>query len=195
MRIITGSKRGKKLITLEGEQVRPTTDRVKESLFNILQFQLVGRRFLDLFAGSGQIGLEALSRGAALAVFVDASKDSIRVVEKNVQSTGLGDRSKVVTADFQSYLRGCRERFDIAFLDPPYRMGLLEKALPLVAERMNPGGVILCEHPKDETLPESAGDFLQHKSYRYGKIMLTAYRQPVEDEELEEETGSSPAES
>lgn len=195
MRIITGSKRGKKLITLEGEQVRPTTDRVKESLFNILQFQLEGRRFLDLFAGSGQIGLEALSRGAALAVFVDASKDSIRVVEKNVQSTGLGDRSKVVTADFQSYLRGCRERFDIAFLDPPYRMGLLEKALPLVAERMNPGGVILCEHPKDETLPESAGDFLQHKSYRYGKIMLTAYRQPVEDEELEEETGSSPAES
>lgn len=195
MRIITGSKRGKKLITLEGEQVRPTTDRVKESLFNILQFQLEGRRFLDLFAGSGQIGLEALSRGAALAVFVDASKDSIRVVEKNVQSTGLGDRSKVVTADFQSYLRGCRERFDIAFLDPPYRMGLLEKALPLVAERMNPGGVLLCEHPKDETLPESAGDFLQHKSYRYGKIMLTAYRQPVEDEELEEETGSSPAES
>lgn len=195
MRIITGSKRGKKLITLEGEQVRPTTDRVKESLFNILQFQLEGRRFLDLFAGSGQIGLEALSRGAALAVFVDASKDSIRVVEKNVQSTGLGDRSKVVTSDFQSYLRGCRERFDIAFLDPPYRMGLLEKALPLVAERMNPGGVILCEHPKDETLPESAGDFLQHKSYRYGKIMLTAYRQPVEDEELEEETGSSPAES
>ncbi len=195
MRIITGSKRGKKLITLEGEQVRPTTDRVKESLFNILQFQLEGRRFLDLFAGSGQIGLEALSRGAALAVFVDASKDSIRVVEKNVQSTGLGDRSKVITADFQSYLRGCRERFDIAFLDPPYRMGLLEKALPLVAERMNPGGVILCEHPKDETLPESAGDFLQHKSYRYGKIMLTAYRQPVEDEELEEETGSSPAES
>ena len=195
MRIITGSKRGKKLITLEGEQVRPTTDRVKESLFNILQFQLEGRRFLDLFAGSGQIGLEALSRGAALAVFVDASKDSIRVVEKNVQSTGLGDKSKVITADFQSYLRGCRERFDIAFLDPPYRMGLLEKALPLVAERMNPGGVILCEHPKDETLPESAGDFLQHKSYRYGKIMLTAYRQPVEDEELEEETGSSPAES
>lgn len=195
MRIITGSKRGKKLITLEGEQVRPTTDRVKESLFNILQFQLEGRRFLDLFAGSGQIGLEALSRGAALAVFVDASKDSIRVVEKNVQSTGLGDRSKVITADFRSYLRGCRERFDIAFLDPPYRMGLLEKALPLVAERMNPGGVILCEHPKDEILPESAGDFLQHKSYRYGKIMLTAYRQPVEDEELEEETGSSPAES
>lgn len=188
MRIITGSKRGKKLITLEGEQVRPTTDRVKESLFNILQFQLEGRRFLDLFAGSGQIGLEALSRGAALAVFVDSSKDSIRVVEKNIQSTGLGDRAKVVNGDFQSYLRGCRERFDIAFLDPPYRMGLLEKALPLVAECMNPGGVILCEHPKDQVLPETAGDFIRQKTYRYGKIMLTAYRQPVG----EEETGNEP---
>lgn len=182
MRIITGSKRGKKLVTLEGEQVRPTTDRVKESLFNILQFQLEGRKFLDLFAGSGQIGLEALSRGAALAVFVDSSKDSIRVVEKNVASTGLGDQAKVVLADFASYLRGSRERFDIAFLDPPYRQGLLEKALPLVAERMNPGGVILCEHPKDETLPETAGAFRLQKSYRYGKILLTAYRQPTEEQ-------------
>ena len=116
MRIITGSKRGKKLITLEGEQVRPTTDRVKESLFNILQFQLEGRRFLDLFAGSGQIGLEALSRGAAAAVFVDSSKDSIRVVQKNLESTGFQDRAKVVQLDFASYLRGSRELFDIAFL-------------------------------------------------------------------------------
>mgnify|MGYP005764562495 FL=1 len=180
MRIITGSHRGKKLITLEGEQVRPTTDRVKESLFNILQFQLEGRRFLDLFAGSGQIGIEALSRGAAQAVFVDASKESVRVVEKNLASTGLGDRAKVVTADFAAYLRACRDRFDVAFLDPPYRTGLLEQALPLVAEVMNPGGVILCEHPKEEVLPETAGGFARHKSYRYGKIMLTAYRPPEE---------------
>lgn len=148
MRIITGSKRGKKLVTLEGEQVRPTTDRVKESLFNILQFQLEGRKFLDLFAGSGQIGLEALSRGAALCVFVDSAKESIRVVEKNIQSTGLGDRAKVVGSDFAAYLRGSREMFDIAFLDPPYRTGLLEQALPLVAQRMNPGGVILCRAPQ-----------------------------------------------
>lgn len=182
MRIITGTHRGKKLVTLEGEAVRPTTDRVKESLFNILQFQLEGRRFLDLFAGSGQIGLEALSRGAALAVFVDASRESVKVVEKNLQSTGLGDRARVVNADFALYLRSCRERFDVAFLDPPYRAGLLEQALPLVAGVMNPGGVILCEHPKEEVLPERAGRFARHKSYRYGKIMLTAYR-PVEEKE------------
>ena len=189
MRIITGSKRGKKLVTLEGEQVRPTTDRVKESLFNILQFQLEGRKFLDLFAGSGQIGLEALSRGAALAVFVDSSKESVRVVEKNVASTGLGDRAKVVLADFAAYLRGSRESFDIAFLDPPYRQGLLEQALPLVVQRMNPGGVILCEHPKDEVLPEEAGPFRLQKSYRYGKILLSAYRRPAE-EQTQGETGN-----
>ncbi len=186
MRIITGSKRGKKLITLEGEQVRPTTDRVKESLFNILQFQLEGRRFLDLFAGSGQIGLEALSRGAVLCVFVDASKESVRVVEKNVQSTGMGDRAKVVGSDFAAYLSGCRERFDIAFLDPPYHSGLLERALLLTAQRMNPGGVILCEHPKDETLPETAGEFELFRSYRYGKIMLTSYQRREESGETGE---------
>ena len=97
MRIITGSKRGKKLVTLEGEQVRPTTDRVKESLFNILQFQLEGRKFLDLFAGSGQIGLEALSRGAALCVFVDSAKESIRVVEQTVTDPETEEESQVLT--------------------------------------------------------------------------------------------------
>lgn len=183
MRIITGTHRGKKLVALQGDQVRPTTDRVKESLFNILQFQLEGRRFLDLFAGSGQIGLEALSRGASQCVFVDASKDSIRVVEKNIQSTGLGDRARVVNADFAGYLRGCRETFDVAFLDPPYRQGLLQRALPLVAQHMHPGGVILCEHPRDEELPEQAGDFVQQKSYRYGKIMLTSYRKARQEVE------------
>lgn len=178
MRIITGSKRGKKLTALEGTQVRPTTDRVKEAVFDILQFSVEGRRFLDLFAGSGQMGLEALSRGAAQAVFVDIFRDSIRVVEKNVAATGFGDRSRIVQADFAAYLRGEREKFDIAFLDPPYRTGLLQRALPLTAERMNPGGVIFCEHPRDEELPEQAGEFVKHKTYRYGKIMLTSYRIP-----------------
>lgn len=178
MRIITGSKRGKKLIALEGTQVRPTTDRVKEAVFDILQFSIEGRRFLDLFAGSGQMGLEALSRGAAQAVFVDVFQGSIRVVEKNVAATGFADRARIVQADFAAYLRGEREKFDIAFLDPPYRTGLLQRALPLTAERMNPGGVIFCEHPRDEGLPEQVGEFAKHRTYRYGKIMLTSYRIP-----------------
>lgn len=175
MRIITGSKRGKKLSALEGEQVRPTTDRVKESLFTILQFQLEGRRFLDLFAGSGQIGLEALSRGAAQAVFVDLSRDSIRVVEQNIKACGFRDSAKVVQSDFAAYLRGTREKFDVAFLDPPFRSGLLEQALPLAAGAMNPGGILVCEHPRDEALPEEAGPFRKYREYRYGKIMLTTY--------------------
>lgn len=175
MRIITGSKRGKKLVALEGEQVRPTTDRVKESLFTILQFQLEGRRFLDLFAGSGQIGLEALSRGAAQAVFVDQSRDSIRVVEQNVKACGMEKEARIVCADFAAFLRGNREKFDVAFLDPPFRSGLLEQALPLAAQAMNPGGILVCEHPREEELPEEAGPFRKYREYRYGKIMLTTY--------------------
>ncbi len=176
MRIITGSKRGKKLTALEGMEVRPTTDRVKEALFDILQFSIEGRRFLDLFAGSGQIGLEALSRGAAQAVFVDVSRDSIRVVRKNVADTGFDSQARIVQADFSAFLKGTRECFDVAFLDPPYRTGLLQRALPLTMERMAPGGIVVCEHPAEEELPEQAEGFSKRKTYRYGKIMLTTYR-------------------
>lgn len=176
MRIITGAARGKKLQQLEGERVRPTPDRVKEALFNIIQFDLEGRRVLDLFAGSGQLGLEALSRGAQEAVFVDSSRDSIAVVEKNIAATGLGDKAKVMNLDFASFLSRRPQAFDIAFLDPPYRTGLLQQALPMVVAAMNPGGTIVCEHPSDEELPETAGDFAKGRSYRYGKILLTVYR-------------------
>ncbi len=179
MRIISGSKRGKKLISLAGDQVRPTTDRVKEALFDILQFSVEGKRFLDLFAGSGQIGLEALSRGAAQAVFVDVLRDSVRVVEKNAAAAGFTDKAKIVRADFSDFLRAERGQFDFAFLDPPYRTGLLQKALPMTTERMAPDGVIFCEHPRDEELPEQAGGFAKSREYRYGRIVLTAYRKPL----------------
>ena len=180
MRIISGSRRGKRLQALEGEQVRPTTDMVKESLFNILQFAVEGRRFLDLFAGSGQIALEALSRGAASAVLVDRSEAALKVIRRNVQATAFENEAKVVKADFASFLRSERGRFDIAFLDPPYRTGILEKALPMTAERMNDGGVIVCEHPVDEEVLEAAGEFKKQKSYRYGKLMLTVYRREAQ---------------
>lgn len=179
MRIIAGERRGKKLLALEGEQVRPTTNMVKEALFNILQFGIEGRRFLDLFAGSGQIGLEALSRGAAEAVFVDASRDSIRIIQKNVEACGFGNRARVAASSFESYLRGERGRFDIAFIDPPYTAGLLGRALELTAERMNPGGVIICEHGSREEPPERAGAFVKRKTYPYGRTALTAY-EPLE---------------
>ncbi len=176
MRIISGSKRGKKLFAPEGDRVRPTSDRVKEALFDILQFSLEGKVFLDLFAGSGQVGLEALSRGASQAVFVDVSADSLRVVKKNIAASGFADGSQVVRADFAAFLRGARQVFDIAFLDPPYQMGLLPAALPLTAERMAKDGVILCEHLRGERLPERAGEFACQKIYYYGKTALTLYR-------------------
>lgn len=176
MRVITGMARGKKLAALQGEQVRPTPDRVKEALYNIIQFEVEGRVFLDLFAGSGQIGIEALSRGAKLAVFVDASKESVSVVEQNLKATGFSDRAKVVNMDSMAYLMQKHQKFDIAFLDPPYRSGLLERVLNQVAEGMNLGGTIICEHPADEELPDSAGEFQKARSYRYGKIYLTLYR-------------------
>ena len=176
MRVITGSARGKKLSVCPGDAVRPTPDRVKEALFSIIQFQVEGRRVLDLFAGSGQLGIEALSRGAREAVFVDAASQPAAVVSKNLESTGLSDRAKVWHMDFSSYLSGNCGTFDLAFLDPPYRTGLLQRALPAVAGRMNLGGTIVCENPTDELLPESAGEFVRERSYRYGKIALTLYK-------------------
>lgn len=176
MRVITGTARGRRLSVCPGNAVRPTPDRVKEALFSIIQFQVEGRRVLDLFAGSGQLGIEALSRGAKEAVFVDAASGPAAVVARNLESTGLADRARVEHMDFASYLAEDCGTFDLAFLDPPYRTGLLQRSLPLVAGHMNAGGTIVCENPTDESLPEAAGDFVRGRSYRYGKIALTLYK-------------------
>ncbi len=176
MRVITGSARGRVLETLPGEDVRPTTDRVKEAMFSIIQFELEGRRVLDLFAGSGQLGIEALSRDAAYAVFVDHSADAVQCVRRNLIKTGLQKNTSVVQADALSFLRTTRESFDIAFLDPPYAKGILQQVLPQVAEKMHEGGVIVCEHPFGEAMPETAGAFGLYKQYKYGKMSLSVYR-------------------
>lgn len=148
MRIITGSARGVKLETLEGDATRPTTERVKEALFSMLQFDLEGREVLDLFAGSGQLGLEALSRGAAGAVFVDESRKAADVVLANAKKARLSDRCRVTAMDYKSYLRGRLARtFDIVFLDPPYASGFLADALRVLSkgELLSHGALIACE--------------------------------------------------
>ena len=175
MRVITGFSRGRRLVTPNGDAVRPTTDNVKESVFSIIQFSIEGRQFLDAFAGSGQMGIEALSRGAAGAVFLDNSKASLAIVRQNLALTKLQERAKVIQTDTLSYLSSCRERFDIAYLDPPYQQGLLQKALVLLPQVMQKSGVILCEHPADEVLPETVENFAAKKHYKYGKIMITVY--------------------
>lgn len=182
MRVITGTARGMRLETLPGDAVRPTADKVKEALFSILQFELEGRRVLDLFGGCGQLGIEALSRGAGEAVFVDASRKSAEIIRRNLQTTRLDKKARVVVSDAIAFLKGRTEPFDIALLDPPYRKGLLEQALPLLERVMKPTGIVVCEHPEDVVLPDTAGAFVKLRSYRYGRIHLTTYRIPRNEE-------------
>ena len=180
MRVITGTARGRRLRTLDGNDVRPTTDRVKEAVFSAIQFDVEGRRILDLFAGSGQMGIEALSRGASEAVFVDSSPDSIAVVRENLKVCGLNGAAVVIQGDALSYLapRAGRREFDYAFLDPPYGRGILQSVLESVASVVKKGGAIICESPAGEELPETAGDFVIDREYRYGRIKVTFYRVP-----------------
>lgn len=179
MRIISGTARGRRLKSLPGDDVRPTTDKVKEAIFSAIQFDIEGRRFLDLFAGSGQMGLEALSRGAQSATFVDSSAESIKICKDNVVSTGFSDSSKIVRNDALTFLSLTNEIFDIAFLDPPYGGGLLENVLTKLIDKMSDYGIIICEHPPEVVLPEQVGDFGVYKRYRYGKINVTTYKKEI----------------
>lgn len=174
MRVISGEARGRKLLEPKGMEIRPTTDKVKESVFNIVQFDVEGRRVLDLFAGTGQLGIEALSRGAASAVFVDASPEAIALVRENLSRTGLGANAEIYQTDAIAFAGSCGRKFDLAFLDPPYRKGLLQKALNalIAADALRPNGLILCECGDDEELPEAEGPYELKKCYRYGKIRL-----------------------
>ena len=176
MRIITGLARGKRLVTPAGRDVRPTPERVKEAVFSALQFEIEGRRVLDLFAGSGQLGLEALSRGAQNATFVDSSEVSLSAVRKNVETADFSEKARVVRSDYAAFAAGCRDRFDLAFLDPPYDAGLLEPALRAVLPLMSDYGAIVCEHPKEVTTPQTVGSFCVDRQYRYGKVFITVYR-------------------
>lgn len=175
MRVITGIARGKKLVTADGNDVRPTPERVKEAMFSAIQFDVEGRTFLDLFAGSGQMGIEALSRGAEKTVFVDQSPISVDHINRNLKNTGLADKAKVIRGDFTAVLLGMTEQFDYVFLDPPYAAGFLEKAIKLVQKNVKPHGIIICEHPKEQVLPDTVDGFIIKKQYHYGKVYLTFY--------------------
>ena len=176
MRVITGTARGRKLWTLEGQAVRPTTDMVKESMFSIIQFEVEGANALDLFAGSGQLGIEALSRGAKFCVFVDSSRQAQEVVRENLAATGLHKQARVAAMEAGAFLASTAETFDLAFLDPPYNQDQIPAVLDALAGKMSRNGVILCETDRKEDLPEQAGNFRLHKTYRYGKTKITTYR-------------------
>ena len=184
MRVITGSARGCRLKELEGMETRPTTDRVKEGLFNIIQFDIEGRKVLDLFAGTGQLGIECLSRGAASAVFVDRRTDAVKLIRENLKATRLSDKARVVSGDSMEFLKSLRESFDLIFLDPPYEAGLLEPAIAHIAkfDILSPHGIIVAEHPVEKAMPALAEPYRIQKTYRYGKIALTLYRRSANEQ-------------
>lgn len=176
MRVITGTAKGRKLQSLPGNDVRPTSERVKEAIFSIIQFDIEGRHVLDLFAGSGQLGIEALSRGAASATFVDNSSASIETIKSNLHKTELSAKAKVLKTDFEMYLRTCKHQYDIAFLDPPYHENIMDKALELTADKMSNYGIIICEHDIRLNMPQQVGEFALYKSHKFGKTIISIYR-------------------
>ena len=182
MRVITGTARGHKLLTPEGLDTRPAPDKVKEAVCSALQFDFPGAKVLDLFAGSGQMGIEALSRGASGAVFIDADPRALACIKQNVKACGFAERSSVLRSDAVSYLQRTTERFDIAFLDPPYRHDILPQILPLLAEKMQKNGIIVCEHEPECKLSERILYFDLQKQKKYGKIIISIYRNLSEDE-------------
>lgn len=174
MRVITGSARGRKLKTPENYDIRPTADGVKEALFNIIQFDIEGRRVLDLFAGTGQLGIECLSRGAASAVFIDQSPEAVKIVKDNLKSCGMS--APVLRQDALDFLRG-GQRFDIVFVDPPYDSGLYESVLETVnsVDILSDSGIIICESRRDRALPEMRVPYRKGREYVYGKVKLCIY--------------------
>lgn len=174
MRVITGTARGRRLKEPANMDIRPTTDQVKESIFNIIQFDVEGRAVLDLFAGTGQLGIEALSRGAESAVFVDEDKEAIKLVKENLRHCGL--EGQVRQLDSLSFLEHCG-RFGVIFVDPPYDSGLAEKALERIIkfDILCEGGIMLFETRSTTTLPPVSAPYFCGREYRYGKVKLTVY--------------------
>ena len=178
MRVITGKARGVQLKTPEGMLTRPTSDRVKEALFSIINFDLPGAAVLDLFGGTGQLGIEALSRGARSAVFVDQREDACKIIRENLRRTKMEAQGRVVRSDYLDYLRRSREKFDIILLDPPYAEVFLENALKCITEIdiLQTGGIIVAERPAEKELPFEFEGFTRSRDYKYGKTLLTIYR-------------------
>lgn len=175
MRIITGGAKGKKLVSLEGDATRPTSERIKEAIFSSIQFDLEGRRVLDLFAGSGQMGLEALSRGASKATFIDLSREAMDIVKQNAKTTGFFDQSHFLVSDWRNYIRKAsgREQFDLVFVDPPYAMECCADAAKYLAEKelIIPGAIVVLESGEEEISlddPRLSG-YRSIKSTHYGK--------------------------
>ena len=186
MRVITGKARGIQLKTPQGMLTRPTADRVKEALFSIIRFDVANARVLDLFGGTGQMGIEALSRGAAHCTFLDLRKEAVGVIRENLKRTGFAKDAAVVQGDYLAFLTRCKEKFDLIFLDPPYAAGLLGPALEEIArfDICREHGIIVAESALETALPALAPPYTLYREYRYGKIKLTVYHRGGNEETI-----------
>ncbi len=178
MRVVSGKARGVVLKTPDGLNTRPTADRVKEALFSIIQFDIPAANVLDLFGGTGQLGIEALSREAKSAVFVDCRENACRLIRENLKRTKFTEDAKVICSDYQNYLKNCRDVFDIIFLDPPYAEVFLENSIKLITEIdiLQTSGIIVTERPLGKDLLLDLPGYSRSKDYRYGKTVLTIFR-------------------
>ena len=189
MRVITGTAKGKKLKTLEGDLTRPTSERIKGAIFSSIQFEIEGRRVLDLFAGSGQMGIEALSRGAERAFFVDSSREAVAIVKDNLSACGFTDRAKCLVQDFRNYIRKAsgRETFDLVFIDPPYKdKSALSALMLLIRGGMLSAGAIVCleagEPFSGDEAELSGFEIIKNTAYGKKSSVLIAHYKPEEGE-------------
>jgi len=178
MRIISGKHRGKKLLTLEGMDVtRPTSDRVKEALFSILGNTIIDATILDMFAGSGALGLESISRGAKECVFIDSSAQAINVIKKNIALCKEENVSLVMNLDYRLALEKIKnKKFDIAFIDPPYLKDIEISALNLVSEVLSDEGIVIVETDQKDDIPEEVSNLVKYDERKYGRTIISFYR-------------------
>jgi len=177
MRVTGGSERGRQLKAPAGSLVRPTSDKVKQALFNILGERVAGAVFLDLFAGAGGIGIEALSRGAVRVTFVDRSRDSLGAVKQNIEEMGFRNRAEALLSQAEVFLKKPSGPYDIVFLDPPYA----EKIQPLLellagSGVLKPDSIVIAEHFRKQPSPENAGGLTLYREARYGDTVLAFYK-------------------
>ncbi|MGE5632917.1 MAG: 16S rRNA (guanine(966)-N(2))-methyltransferase RsmD [Caulobacteraceae bacterium] len=180
MRVIAGVYRGRRFDRIEGTDIRPTSDMVKESLFNILSSDIIESKFLDLFGGTGGVGIEALSRGASHVVFIDSSIKSIKVLRKNLENLNIIDNIEVYNTDYLtaiSKLYKNNKKFNIIFIDPPYSTGIAQKALLEISRNciLDEPGIIIIEHDAKDDMPETAGKLNKYRSKQYGNTKLSFY--------------------
>jgi 16S rRNA (guanine966-N2)-methyltransferase len=191
MRISGGSAKGRRTATKklfargsQGERIRPTSAKVREALFDILRNRIEDAAFVDLYAGTGAVGFESLSRGAAKAVFIESDPALVETMRRNADDFGFSEKAQIIRGRADEFLRNAasvHEQYDIFFLDPPYQSEEIEKALPVLGkeELLKADGIIIVEHFFKKKLPERAGFLKMHKNYRYGDTMLTLYKKAL----------------